>query len=509
MSKNFEELNIYLEKAVAYTAVMNLFDYDSQVAAPAACDCQTAKIVGVIADEYRNVFVNERVEKLLEKCSMEALHGKLEPRQVAIVHEAVKKHKELAAIPGDEYRSFMELASGSVRVWSSARKNSSFNEFAPQLEKIVEYKKRFASYRSKRGQSLYDVLLNDFEPDFTMEKLDEMFAEIKAEVIPLVKEVVKHQNEDNNEKQEYIEEKFKINEEETDTLRKFCSYISSYVGYDNECGVIAESAHPFTVNIHNKDVRITNNFSGPGMIGPIFTAIHETGHAMYEFGISDTFALTIVGEGTSMGMHEGQSRFYENMIGRQPEFWKTLYPVLQEYFPDKLNELSFNSFIKEINKVKCCPIRIDADELTYPLHIIIRYELEKALISGKLRVKELPAEWNKKYEEYLGVTPKDDAEGVLQDIHWATGAFGYFPSYAIGNAVAAQQYYHLKNIMPYDKYLETGDFSVIHEYLRKYIYRYGKALKTNQLLRKMMGEEFDVKYYIRYLKEKWGDGLNV
>lgn len=506
MSKYFDELNIYLEKAAAYSAVMNMFDYDSQVNAPESGDSNTSKIIGIVADEYRNVFVNDRVSKLLEKCSMEALHGKLAPRQIAIVHEAVKKHKELAAIPAEEYRSFKELVSGSVRIWSMAKKNNSFDEFAPKLEKIVEYKKRFASYRTKRGQALYDVLLNDFEPDFTMEKLDSMFNEIKAVVIPLVKEVTKRQKEES--KENNAASRLSINENEAEILRKFCDYVSSYIGFDKKCGVIAESAHPFTINIHNKDVRITNNFEGGLMSGPIFSIIHETGHALYEQGISDTFALTIVGEGTSMGMHEGQSRFYENMIGKQPSFWKGLYPVLQDYFPEKLDDLSIDDFLDEINKVKCGPIRIDADELTYPLHIIIRYELEKEIFAGKIRVKDLPKEWNKRYEEYLGVTPSNDAEGVLQDIHWAMGEFGYFPSYAVGSAVSAQIYYHLKNIMPFDDYLETGDFTQIHEYLRKHIYRYGKAFKTNQLLRKMMGEEFNVKYYTRYLKEKWGDDQN-
>ena len=231
------------------------------------------------------------------------------------------------------------------------------------------------------------------------------------------------------------------------------------MGFDFTKGVIGESAHPFTTNLHNHDVRISNHFYENNLESAIFSAIHETGHAMYEMGIEDEITLTLIGTGTSMGMHESQSRFWENVIGRSEAFWKPIYPKLQDTFPEQLGEVSLKQFIKGCNKIEPGLIRTDADELSYCLHIMVRYELEKKLISGKCKVKQLEELWADQYEELLGVRPQNAAEGVLQDIHWAGGDLGYFPSYAIGTAVAAQIYYHLKEVMPLEQYLEAVSYT--------------------------------------------------
>ena len=224
---------------------------------------------------------------------------------------------------------------------------------------------------------------------------------------------------------------------------------------------------------------------------------------MYEMGIEDEITLTLIGTGTSMGMHESQSRFWENVIGRSEAFWKPIYPKLQDTFPEQLGEVSLKQFIKGCNKIEPGLIRTDADELSYCLHIMVRYELEKKLISGKCKVKQLEELWADQYEELLGVRPQNAAEGVLQDIHWAGGDLGYFPSYAIGTAVAAQIYYHLKEVMPLEQYLEEGNLTPIRDYLKEHIYQYGKRKSTNEILKEMTGEEFTADYYIKYLEEKY------
>ena len=224
---------------------------------------------------------------------------------------------------------------------------------------------------------------------------------------------------------------------------------------------------------------------------------------MYEMGISDELTLTPIGGGTSMGMHESQSRFYENNLARSREFWVPVFDKVKEFFPEELKGVSVDDFYKAINFASPSLVRTESDELTYSFHIMIRYEIEKMIFAGEAEVKDLPAIWNQKYEEYLGVTPLSDTEGVLQDIHWAGGMFGYFPSYALGSAIAAQLFHHMESIMPIKQYLEEGNLTPIREYLREHIHQYGAAKKTQQILMDTTGEGFNPDYYIAYLTEKF------
>lgn len=267
--------------------------------------------------------------------------------------------------------------------------------------------------------------------------------------------------------------------------------------------IIKESEHPFTTNFHNKDVRITTHYYENNLESAIFSTIHESGHAIYEMNIADEITMTPIGTGASMGMHESQSRFYENVIGRSPQFWKSIYPKLQETFPQQLNEISFEKFIEGINRVETSLIRTEADELTYALHIMVRYELEKKMFEEDIDFQKLPELWNQLYQEYLGVTPPNDSEGILQDIHWAGGDFGYFPSYAIGSAVAAQIYAYMQKHTAIDEWIETGNFEALKNYLRDHLHQYGAIYNTNELLLQLTQETFNPQYYIDYLKNKY------
>ncbi len=267
---------------------------------------------------------------------------------------------------------------------------------------------------------------------------------------------------------------------------------------------MAVSAHPFTTNLHNKDVRITTHYN-QNLDSSLFSVIHEAGHAVYELGIDDELTQTFVGEGASMGMHESQSRFFENIIGRNRNFWIPIYGKLQQAFPEALTDIGLDLFVRGVNKAEPGLIRTEADELTYSLHVLIRYELEKELIEGDLTVKELPGVWADKYEEYLGIRPETMKEGVLQDIHWSQGSFGYFPSYALGSAFGAQLYYHMKKEMDFDGLLAEGKVEVIREYLREHIHKHGKLKDSRRILKDVTGEDFNPQYYVRYLKEKYGE----
>ena len=250
-------------------------------------------------------------------------------------------------------------------------------------------------------------------------------------------------------------------------------------------------------------MRITTHYYANNLESALLSTIHESGHALYEMHIGDDITGTPVGTGTSMGMHEGQSRLFENNFGRSKEFWKPLYGKLQDLYPENLRDVDLDTFVLGLNKSEPSLIRTEADELTYCLHIMVRYEVEKMIFDGRINIDEIPAVWNQKYEEYLGIRPSNDAEGVLQDVHWSTGSFGYFPSYALGTAVAAQIEAHLKQVMPLTRYLEEGNFAPINEYLKKQIHVFGKTKTTNELLLGMMGEAFNPQYYIDYLKEKY------
>lgn len=495
MSKTFEKLQPYLDKAMAMETALSLFEWDDQTAAPFEAAGYTSRVVGIISDEYMKCLINDDVKKLLGKLQEEKEQEELTDKEKAIVKKLAKKYEQLERIPPEEFKAFNELTIVAGRAWAKAKKDKDFGHFAPYLKKIIEYKKKFAGYRVKKGQQLYDVLLSDYEECFGIKDLDEFFEKIKKEIVPLLKQVAG--------KTDTIDKSYNYLTYDVEKQKKFCRYLSGYLGFDFNRGVIAESAHPFTLNLHNHDVRITNKFKENNLESAIFSIIHETGHALYELNIDDSLTQTMVGTGTSMGMHESQSRLFENVIGRSEAFWIPIYAKLVELYPENMKNVSLEQYIRGINKSEPGLIRTEADELSYPLHIIIRYEVEKAIFSGEVDVEDLPGLWNRKYKEYLGITPTNDADGILQDIHWSFGEFGYFPSYAIGSAISSQIFARMKEVMPVDEYLKEGNITPIREFLRDNIHKYGATKNTNQILKDVTGEEFNADYYINYLKDKF------
>ena len=414
--------------------------------------------------------------------------------QQAVLKGAKEAREELICIPKAEYRENAQLIAEAARVWVKAKKNEDYDSFLPTLEKVINFKRKVASYRKKEGQKLYDVLLAEYEKGFETELLDEFFCRLKEEIIPLLKEIKEHGKE--------IDNSFLTGGYPKEKQEEMARFLAEYIGFDFKKGVLSESAHPFTNNLHNHDVRITTSYHDK-MDSSMFSVIHEGGHGIYELGISDEITQTPVGQGASMGMHESQSRFYENFIGRNPNFWFPIYDKLKELYPDKLNSVSIDQFMEAINKVEPGFIRTEADELTYSLHILIRYELEKMILEEDVDLKKLPEIWADKYEEYLGIRPEQVSKGILQDIHWSLGLYGYFPSYALGNAFGAQIYFHMKKEMDFDQLLRDGKLDVIKEYLRNHIHQYGKMKTSREILKAVTGEDFSPEYFIDYLKEKY------
>lgn len=491
MNKAYEALSALLEKTMALQTSLILFEWDNETLAPKEAGAFTSRVIGALSEEYYRIMTGREMEEAIAACEKET---DLSETEKAIVREARESREEIACIPSKEYRDNAQLVAESARIWSDAKKNKDFDEFVPTLEKVIDYQKKFASYRKKEGQKLYDVMLNTYEKDFNMEMLDRFFEKLKEELVPLLKEIM--------DRGKSIDNSFLKGDYPENKQRELAEYLAEYVGFDFNKGVISVSAHPFTTNLHNHDVRITTNYTDR-VDSSIFSIIHEAGHGIYELGIGDELTQTLAGQGASMGMHESQSRFFENIIGRSPAFWTPIYDKLVELFPEQLKKVTREQFVEAVNKVEPGLIRTEADELTYSLHIMIRYELEKMIVEENLDLHKLPEIWADKYEEYLGIRPENPAEGVLQDIHWSQGSFGYFPSYALGNAFGAQIYEHMKKEMDFDGLLKLGKLSSIRDYLRDHIHKFGKLKTSRQILKDTTGEDFTPNYYIQYLKEKY------
>ncbi len=497
MNQIFEKLQPYLEKEMAFSTALTLMDWDMETLAPKEAVDFTSKAVGVLSQERFSSIINLEVKKILEQLEEEKELNRFE---CAVVKKLKKEYKKTEKISKEEMREFSELTSKALHAWQKAKKEKDFSIYVPYLEKIIVFKKKFAEQGREEGQTLYDVLLDDYEEEFDEKVLDEFFSKLKERIVPLLKKI---------EKQEEIEDSFLFFDYDEEKQEEFNRWLAEYIGFCFDRGVIAQSEHPFTTALHNHDVRITTHYYKNNLASALLSTIHEGGHALYEMGVDDEFTQSIVGGGASCGMHESQSRFFENMIGRSVPFWKPIYGKLKEIFPKQLENVGLEKFVKALNKVKADFIRTEADELTYCLHIMVRYELEKQMINEEIDVKELPKLWNEKYKEYLGIEPKDDTEGILQDIHWAMGSIGYFPSYALGNAFAAQIYHQMKKDWPIEELLEKEEISKIVDYLREHIHQYGASKDAREMLKDLTKEEFNPDYYIAYLEEKFKEVYGI
>ena len=491
MGKKYDELMTYVEKMQALGMAEGLFDWDLETAAPPQAAALTAGVMGSLSSQYFEILTSPQVGGLIGQAAEE----ELDETQRAIVRELAKERDRLCRIPAQEYREYAELIAGAAQVWARAKRDNDFASFAPTLAHIVEMSKKIAAYNKKEGQSTYDAMLWQYEEGFGQAVLDPFFALLREHIVPLLQRVM---TEGKPVSIAPLRQSFAV-----DKQREFNRFLAEYVGFDFDRGVLAESEHPFTIGLHNHDVRITTHYYENLLESAMFSTIHESGHAVYEMNVDDALTLTPVAGGASCGMHESQSRLMENMIGRSPAFWEPLYPRLRELFAGELAGVSGEDFVRMINRVSPSLIRTEADELTYCLHVMIRYEIEKEMIDGSLDVRELPRVWNDKYEEYLGVRPVSDAEGVLQDIHWAQGSIGYFPSYALGNAFAAQIYRAMDRQIDIDGSLRRSDLAPVRAWLKEKIHRFGRVKPTAELLRDATGEDFNPQYYIDYLTEKF------
>ena len=490
-------LKKHQETMSAYGHAMGVIYLDATTVAPSDSwegRGKTMEILSGVIYELETKAENGELIAYLEAHREEL--DEVQRRQVEVMR---KGYDQMHRIPAEEYVGYNVLMNDAQNVWAKAKNEDDFASFAPYLEKIVAFNKKFAGYY-KPELAPYDALLNEYEEGLNTAALDAFFAQLRETIVPLIAKV---------QQAESIEDGFLFKHYPVEIQRKFSDYLMEVLGLDrSHCG-IGETEHPYTTNFNNKDVRITTHYREDSLVSSMYSVIHEGGHALYELGADDKYNYTCLSGGASMGLHESQSRFYENIIGRSLPFVKAIFPKVKELFPEQLADVDDIMFYRAVNKAEPSLIRTEADELTYCLHIMIRYEIEKQMLNGTLAVSEVPAEWKRLYKEYLGVDVPNDREGCLQDSHWSGGMLGYFPSYALGSAYGPQMLKKMEEDLG-DIWadVEKGDLSRVTTWLKEKIHRHASFRKPGELFESVCGK-FDAKYYTDYLTEKYSALYNL
>jgi len=492
LQKTIEEFKAYLEKIAMYGEAMSTLSFDSETIAPAGSIKARAKRAGFFSLEIFELITATKMSDYLQAL---APHVETFDDVLKGEYRIAKQHyDENTKIPSAIVKELSELTEEATAIWKQARKADDFNLFAPYLKRLVDLKKQIITYRDT-GKKPYDVFLDDYEAGMDMRVYDEFFDKLKDAIVPLLKKI--------QQSPKQIETSFTKTPVDLASQKQLAKLIADQVGYDLTCGYIAESTHPFCSGSNKYDVRITTRYDETDFLSSFYSVMHECGHAIYEQNVADAIAHTVLGAGVSMGIHESQSRFYENILGRSEPFWQAFRDEVVKFLPANLQSLTAKNFYEAVNQVTPSLIRVAADELTYNLHIIIRYEIERLLFAEEVDVFDLPQIWNQKYADYLGITPPTNTQGILQDIHWSFGAFGYFPTYALGSAYAAQIAFYLDQELDIAQAVKAQNFRAIKAWLNEKIHQHGKIYLPNQLMKKAFGEEFNVDYYINYLTKKY------
>jgi carboxypeptidase Taq len=416
----------------------------------------------------------------------------------AVVRLARREYERAAKLPNRLVEELARATALAQPAWERARARSDWASFEPHLQKILSLQRESAECLGYEDHP-YDALLDLYEPGAKKARLQEMFERLKAELVSLIREISALSDGDRSRP---LYGRFDEKEQEG-----FVRQLVSDFGYDWKRGRLDRVVHPFCISLGGPgDVRITTRFDPNHLSPALFAALHEAGHATYEQGIDPAYSRTPLSGGTSMGVHESQSRLWENLVGRSRTFWSFYYPRLRKTFPKALGDTDLETFYRAINEVKPSLIRVEADELTYNLHVLLRFELEVALLEGELPVSELPTAWNARMEEYLGATPENDAVGALQDVHWAAGLFGYFPTYTIGNVLSAQLFEEATRARPnIREEMGDGEFGTLLGWLWENIHRHGSRYDPDELIERATGRALETAPYLHYLKDKFGE----
>jgi carboxypeptidase Taq len=493
MQEKLNELKSILAEVSDLYRAGAVLGWDQQTYMPRAGAESRGQQLGTLGKIAHEKFTDEKVGKLLDE-----LKDAFDPEsdEFALIRVTRRNYDKGTRVPSAFVAEQAEVTAAAHEAWVEARSKSKYSIFESHLAKVMDLTRRYIDFFPKADHP-YDTLLDDYEPGMKTAEVKEIFAELRKKQVRLLQAISEVKQVDDS----FLHLKFTEAKQ-----RAFLEKVITAFGFNPERNRLDKSPHPFCTSFSINDVRITTRFNEKFLNPALFGSMHETGHALYDGGINPSFDRTPLADGASLGVHESQSRLWENIVGRSEMFWEHFFPDLQKTFPSQLGEVKLRDFYKAVNKVEPSLIRVEADEATYNMHIMLRLEIEIAMIENAVALKDLPELWNTKMKEYLGILPPDDAQGVLQDIHWSFGGLGYFSTYALGNLISAQLWEKINSeITDLSTQIREGRFEALLGWLRAHIHIHGRKYDPQDLLLKVTGSKLTPAPYLRYLETKFKD----
>ena len=494
MSDKVTILNQHLAKSFDLQAAAAVLSWDQQVNMPELGTEARSSQLATLTSMAHELFTSDETRKLLEAAEGEVADLDYDSDAAGTVRVIRRSFDKETKIPTALVERETRAAAQGFVAWRKARETNSFATFEPHLQELIDTQIERANYLGYTEHP-YDALLDQYEPDMTTAQVEVLFGELKEGLVPLVREIAARPE---------VDDGFLGLTYDDQKQWDFTLLLLRDIGYDFKRGRQDRAPHPFTTEFSSADVRVTTRIHPNAPQSAIFSSVHEGGHALYEQGSPGAFDRTALAGGATLGLHESQSRLWENQVARSLPFWYHYYPILQAFFPEQLGSISLTTFHRAINKVQPSLIRVEADEVTYNMHIFVRFELEKALVTGELKVADVPEAWNARYEAYLGITPPDNALGCLQDIHWSHGMVGYFPTYTLGNLISAQIYEKILTEMPdLEESYTHGEFEPLLSRLRDRIHKHGRKFTAPELLEREFDTQISAQPLLTYLRKKY------
>jgi carboxypeptidase Taq len=497
MQEQLSQLKERLARVVDLNGAAAVLGWDQETYMPPGGAQARADQVSTLQGLAHQYFVGEEVGALLDDLAAALDELEADSDEAGLIRVALREYRKQVKVPGDLVVEIARASTLGVEAWRTARAQNDFSIFEPHLGKMVELRRRYAEALGSRSGNLYDALLDDFDAGLDYATIDGVFSALKPPLVELVQAIVANRDavDDSVLRQEFDKER----------QMDFGKEVAEAIGYDFERGRLDLTTHPFTTSFSPDDVRITTRLFRDDPISGLMSTIHETGHALYEQNVNPALYRTPIGTGMSMSIHESQSRFYENVLGRSRSFWEHWYPRLQAAFSPQFDDVELEAFYRALNKSEPSLIRVEADEVTYGLHIILRFELENDIFNGRVKIADLPKEWNARMEQYLGVVPPTDSQGVLQDIHWGMGLMGYFPDYLLGSIFSVQLWEQMQADRPgVTAEITNGQYDNILAWLREHVHRHGCKFTFPEAVERITGGALHWEPYMDYLKAKYG-----
>ncbi len=497
MSEKLDELKERLQEITDISSALQVLSWDQLTYMPKGGAKARGRQQATLSKIAHQKFTDPALGKLLEDLQPLETSLSYDSDDASIIRVTCRQFEKRVKIPDSFMVAFAEHSAASYEMWSEARPENNFKKVQPYLEKTLELSRQYANFFSGYVH-IADPLIDSSDEGMAVASVRPLFAELRQALVPLVEAVTAQQEADDRVINQHFPE---------DKQLSFGLQIAKDFGYDLTRGRQDKTLHPFETHFSVNDVRITTRVKDNDLSEALFSTLHEAGHAMYEQGVSETLGATPLAEGTSSGVHESQSRLWENIVGRSLGFWTHYYPKLKKVFPKQFSKVPLETFYKAINKVSRSLIRTDADELTYNLHVIIRFELECELLEGKLSVKDLPEAWRARYKSDLGMFSETDTDGILQDVHWFGGFIGgAFQGYTLGNILSSQFYDAALKARPsIPKEISKGQFATLHSWLRENIYQHGSKFTAPEIIKRATGQDLTIEPYVKYLETKYHD----